>query len=159
MRDFSQKLSKLLLFTIPILIIFSLITQMQWVFVPQNLLLFLVSVLLAYVILFSVSFLFGMLCFYTLSLENMSFVYTGIISFLAGQLVPLWFFPQWGLAIVKALPFRYIYDLPMSLLVGGISGTEIWPAMAMQVGWAVLLLVLGQLAWRHVGRCVISQGG
>jgi len=158
-RDLAQKLSKLIQFTAPILIVFTLITRMQWVIAPQNLLLFLASTFFAYLILFSLNFLFGILCFYTLSLENIQSFYTGIISFLAGQLVPLWFFPQWGQRILYLLPFRYIYDLPMSICVGRINGMEILPQMGLQLFWAVALLLLGQLAWRHVGKAIISQGG
>lgn len=159
MRDFSMKLAKLLQFTLPTLLLFSLLTQLFYLPALPNLLLFLVSTLLAYGVLFSINFLFGLLCFYTLSIENISFCYTAVVSFLAGQMVPLWMFPGWAQTIVNLLPFRCIFDVPISIYIGRVSLQQGLMDMGLQAFWLAALAIWGRLAWRGVRRYVISQGG
>lgn len=159
MRDFSQKLSKLVQFTLPTLIVFQLIMRLWFVPELQNAVMFLVSLILAYGVLFSINYLFGMLCFYTLTLENISFCYTAVVSFFAGQLVPLWMFPEWAQRIVNLLPFRCIHDIPMSIFIGRMTMAESLASLALQAAWLVILWICGALAWRRVRTHVISQGG
>ena len=159
MRDTSQKISKFLQFTLPTLIIFQLIMRLFFLPTLQNAVMFALSVLLAYGVLFSINYLFGMLCFYTLSMENISFCYTAVVSFFAGQLVPLWMFPEWAQKIVNILPFRCIHDIPMSIFIGRMTTTEAAQGLALQAVWVVTLWICGSLAWRRVSSHVISQGG
>ena len=159
MRDAAQKISKLVQFTLPTLILFILITRLFFLPTLLNAALFLLSVALAYGVLFSINYLFGMLCFYTLSVENISFCYTAVVSFFAGQLVPLWMFPEWAQGIVNVLPFRCIYDVPMSIFIGRMATAEAARAIALQIVWVAILWGCGSLAWRRVRSHVISQGG
>jgi ABC-2 type transport system permease protein len=159
MRDLSQKAAKFVYFTLPALILFSLLTRLFFVPALTNFCLFLVSTVLAYMVLFSINFLFGILCFYTLSVENIAFCYTAVITFLSGQMVPLWIFPQWAQNIVNILPFRCIFDMPMSIYIGRLTVAEALKVIALQLVWGVVLWLLGGLAWRGVRKHVISQGG
>jgi ABC-2 type transport system permease protein len=115
--------------------------------------------LLAYGVLFGINFLFGLLCFYTLSIENISFCYTAVVSFLAGQMVPLWMFPQWAQTIIGLLPFRCIFDVPMSIYIGRVSVQQGLRDIGLQGFWMVALAALGTVAWAGIRRRVISQGG
>lgn len=159
MRDFSQKLAKLLQFSLPTLIIFMVAARMFFVPAPEDFVLFLISMVLAYMVLFDINYLFGLLCFVTLSVENISFCYTAVVSFLAGQLVPLWMFPEWARRIVSFLPFRCIFDVPMSIYIGRISLGEALPMMVLQLFWAAALWLCGIWAWRSIQKHIISQGG
>lgn len=158
-RDFAQKIAKFLQFTLPSLLIFSVATRLF--FRPQlfDLIFFIAALILAYGILFCVNFLFGMLCFYTLSIENIYFCYTGVILFLSGQMVPLWIFPDWARRIVEFLPFRYIFDAPMSIYIGRYAPKEALLILLVQAGWLTVLWILGALSWAHVRKAIISQGG
>lgn len=158
-RDLSQKFSKLLLVTLPALIIFLVLTKLFFAVNMLNFTLFLISGMLAYIILFAINFLFGMLCFFTLSIESISFAYTAVVSFLAGQMVPLWLFPHWALKIINLLPFRCIFDIPMSIYIGRGSTMNMIIDIGLQAFWAVLLIICGNLAWKAVRSHVISQGG
>ena len=158
-RDLGMKLSKLLQFTLPTLAVFILLTKLYYLPSLEMLLLFLVSFVLAYIILFSVNYLFGMLCFVTLAIENIYFCYTAVVCFLAGQFVPLWMFPAWAQRIVNVLPFRCIYDIPMSIYIGRISAQEALASIGLQLVWAAILWGCGALSWKAVKKYVISQGG
>ena len=159
MRDLSQKASKLIQITLPTLIIFILLTQLFFIPELYNFGLFIISVILSYGILFSINFLFGMLCFYTLSLENTQFAYTAVITFLSGQMVPLWIFPDWALRVVNVLPFRYIFDVPMSIFIGRLTFDQMLINIGYQFIWCVLLWWFGRLAWNGIRKHIISQGG
>lgn len=159
MRDFSQKLAKLVQFTLPTLILFTLLARLFFVPTAMNLVLFLLSMVLGYLVLFSINYLFGLLCFVTLSIENISFCYTAVVSFLAGQMVPLWMFPGWARRILELLPFRCIFDAPMSIYIGRVSTGEALEMIALQLFWAVALWLCGAWAWRTIRRRIISQGG
>jgi ABC-2 type transport system permease protein len=158
-RDLSQKLSKLLLVTLPSLVIFILLTRLFFVVDMTNLLLFFLSGALAYIVLFAVNFLFGMICFFTLSIESISFAYASVVSFLAGQMVPLWLFPDWAQKIINLLPFRCIFDIPMSIYIGRVATVDMIKDIGLQLFWAVTLIICGNLAWKSVRSHIISQGG
>jgi ABC-2 type transport system permease protein len=100
-----------------------------------------------------------MLAFVTLNIQNVSFAFGALISFLAGQIIPLWMFPDSLRRIVLLLPFRSIFDVPMSIYIGHLNGLQLQQAVIQQVIWVVVLLVLGQFCWRLVQRYVVSQGG
>ena len=159
MRDAAQKIARFAQFTLPTLVIFQLAMGLFYLPSPRDALLFAVSVLLAYGVLFSINYLFGMLCFYTLSVENISFCYTAVVSFFAGQLVPLWMFPDWAQAVVNVLPFRCIHDIPMSIFIGRFPAGQALRALGLQAAWLAILWACGALAWRRVRAHVVSQGG
>jgi len=159
MRDFGEKGSRLVTFLLPIALIF-LVVSGTWIWLDiASFLWLLLSVILAFIITFSINYLFGMLAFVTLNIQSISFVYGAIISFLAGQIVPLWLFPESIQRIVLLLPFRSIFDVPMSIYIGRLADAELYWAIAQQVFWAAVLLVLGQLSWRTVQKRIVSQGG
>ena len=158
-RDLAQKLAKLIQFTLPALLLFLLLTGMYYLPGPVNFLLFLISFGLAYLILFSVNYLFGLLCFVTLSVENIYFCYTAVVCFLAGQLVPLWMFPQWARRVVNLLPFRCMYDIPMSIFIGRIDLEQACRAIGLQLFWTIVLWIAGRILWKTVRKQIISQGG
>lgn len=159
MRDLGQKLAKLIQFTIPTLAVFIVAARLYYMPELTNLCLFLISMAMAYIILFSINYLFGMICFVTLSVESIYFCYTAVMCFLAGQLVPLWMFPYWAQKIVNVLPFRCIYDIPMSIYIGRVTYTEAIYNIVLQLFWAVILWLCGTLAWKLIKKHIISQGG
>ena len=159
MRDLSQKLSKLLLFTLPTLCIFILAARLFFVPEPEHVILFIISLPLAYFTLFGVDYLLGMLCFKTLSIESISFAYTALISFFAGQLIPLWMLPEWARVLVDLLPFRCIFDIPMSIYIGRYSLEEAIEAIILQAIWGTVLWLVGKFSWKSIKQNVISQGG
>lgn len=159
MRDSAQKIIKLIMFTLPTLVIFQLVMRLFYLPSTSNIVMFIISIVLAYGVLFSINYLFGMLCFYTLTLENINFCYTAVVSFFAGQLVPLWMFPGWAQRIVNVLPFRCIHDIPMSIFIGKFTTSEALRGLLLQLAWLIILWICGALAWRRVRTQIISQGG
>ncbi len=122
-------------------------------------LLFALSLVMAYFVLFSLNFLLGLV---TMLIKNTFYIvwaYRGLSDFFSGKLVPIWIFPA-GLRTVSGfMPFRCIYDIPLNIYIGALTGSECARALLFQLFWAVSLMLLGQILWRAVHRRYTVQGG
>ncbi|MHB1317591.1 MAG: ABC-2 family transporter protein, partial [Anaerolineae bacterium] len=82
-----------------------------------------------------------------------------VAQFLSGSYVPILLFPDWSQPVLNALPFRGLMDTPFRLYLGSLTGQEALVAMAHQLMWAALLVLLGRsILARGVTRMVV-QGG
>ncbi len=122
-------------------------------------LLFVVSVVLGFLVLFHSAFLLGSLSTVTLDIRSIAWAYYSMMGFFAGQMVPLWLFPQFLRSLAEVLPFQSIYYIPMSIYVGTLEGTGALRAVGLQVVWAVLLVAASRWAWTRMHRRLVVQGG
>jgi ABC-2 type transport system permease protein len=124
----------------------------------QAALAFLVSLALGYLVLFGISFLFGLLSIVTLDIRSYAWAFNSIMRLASGQLVPLWMFPPVLAAIAAALPFQAVYFVPMSIYIGARRGI-VAKALLSQAAWAVGLFIAARFLWVRVQRRVTVQGG
>jgi len=122
-------------------------------------LLFGISLVLGYLVLFHLGFLLGSLALVTLDIRSISWAYYSLVSFFAGQMVPLWLFPQFLRVLAEALPFKSVYYIPMSIYIGTFTGAAALQAIAFQAVWAVVLLLISRWAWSRVRARLVVQGG
>lgn len=121
--------------------------------------LFVVSLALGYVVLFSLNFLLGMVAIITLDIRSISWAYSSLVRFFSGQMVPLWLFPGFLGTLANVLPFRSIYAIPISIYIGKLSGVAALEALIFQSIWVVALTIGGRLAWTGVYTRLVVQGG
>lgn len=121
--------------------------------------LFGVSLLLGYLVLFHLNFLLGSLAIIILDIRSIGWAYNALVRFLAGQMVPLWLFPQFIRVLAEVLPFKSIYYIPMSIYIGKLSGVATVQAIGFQAIWLVVLLFVSRLAWSRVHTRLVVQGG
>jgi len=122
-------------------------------------LLFLLSLGLAFLVDFALNFLIGMISIYSIGARRITWVYHAVLRFFSGQMVPLWIFPPLLEQIARLLPFQALVGIPLSIYIGRLSIEEVWSALALQLFWAVALLAVGRLVWRHAHARLIVQGG
>jgi ABC-2 type transport system permease protein len=122
-------------------------------------LLFAVSVLLGFLVLFHLGFLLGTLVFVTLDVRSIAWAYYSLVSFFAGQMVPLWLFPDFLRVIAEALPFQSVYYIPISIYIGTFAGDAALRALGFQALWAIVLAVVSRWAWSRVYTRLTVQGG
>lgn len=122
-------------------------------------LLFLPSVALGFVIKFLISFMFALLCFWTVNGAGLYWAHTAVTNLFSGALVPLAFFPDWLRAIAAWAPFQGIIATPLAIYQGQVSGWELASALALQLVWIMLLWGLAQVLWRPAIRSLDIQGG
>ncbi|MFR0666761.1 MAG: ABC-2 family transporter protein [Faecalimonas umbilicata] len=120
---------------------------------------FLISVLLALVILFYVEFMVGLASFYTLSMFGMAFTKTAVLSILSGGVVPLALFPEGVARVFGLLPFAGMVSVPLNIFLGKYRLEECMGYMGLQIFWCIIMGAIAHLLYHMVIRKVIVQGG
>ncbi len=127
-----------------------------------NLVFFIGSTLLALLVNYNIDMLVATLCLYTESTWGINIVKETIVLLLSGATIPLAFFPEGFRRIIDDLPFRAVYDAPLSILLEK-NGTEtlqgILSTLAFQAIWAAVLAIAGQLFWQHAVKKITVNGG
>ena len=153
--------SQFVLAFIPTFIVVMIVTKGA-IPVGLNLVRFMVSVIFALVINFSIEMLVATLCLYTESTWGINIVKETIVLVLSGASIPLAFFPESIRNIISWLPFRAIYDIPLQVLLnkgGSDTLTGLAKMWGMQLGWCVILGLAGILFWNHAVKKITVNGG
>ena len=113
-----------------------------------NTVLFLVSTLCAWVIIFNLYYCVGLLAFWT---EN-SLAYDPLLwslyTILGGSVIPIDLFPSSIAGILRLLPFSSTLDFPAQIMLGQISNAEIALGFAMQAFWMFASTMCRNALWR-----------
>lgn len=120
---------------------------------------FVVSLLLAYVLSLLVWLPVGMLGFWTLSTAGFRFLLFSVLSFVSGQMVPLWFMPGFLRTALEWLPFQGMAFAPLSIYVGQVTGGDIVRTVTVQIVWIIILFIAVTKLWQRAQRVVTIQGG
>ncbi|HVU32918.1 MAG TPA: ABC-2 family transporter protein [Opitutaceae bacterium] len=118
------------------------------------------AMFLSALIQFTIAYCFGLLTFWFLEIQGFVILSMAIESVLGGQMFPLDLLPGWAYGIARFLPFYYQMYFPGAILTGRITTPlEVIQGLAIQAGWVVLLLGLGQLLWTRGLRRHTAVGG
>ena len=120
---------------------------------------FLASVLLAFIILFAISFIFVQAAFVTYSGYGIFVARSALQQTFSGLSAPLILFPPTLRAVSEWLPFRHTIHTPTAIYLGWLSGGAVWRALGEQLLWAIALLALGRLLLDWSLRRFEIQGG
>jgi ABC-2 type transport system permease protein len=102
---------------------------------------------------------FAYLSFLLLGIGPVVRIFDSLTFLLSGAVVPIAFFPAPLAAVIRWLPFGYLYSLPIRALLGDLAPGELGTAIAGLAGWiAVLSLALAFFSRRAVRHAVV-QGG
>jgi ABC-2 type transport system permease protein len=126
---------------------------------PRLWLLFAVSVALGIVTSFGHRFLVTLTTFWTLDYRAASQMATVVAMFFSGFAIPIVFFPDWLERFSRLLPYVGFAQIPIEILLGKLHGLDLVAALASQVAWAVVLLVLGRWVLARATHRVVVQGG
>ena len=113
----------------------------------------------AVLLLFLMSYLLGLVGFWHTSVWQLGSLLYVAIGLFSGSFIPLWFFPDWLVAVSEYLPFRLLYFAPAATYLGKIAPAEAAVLLAHQWLWVAGLLVLQRLLWLAGIRKVVVQGG
>jgi ABC-2 type transport system permease protein len=92
------------------------------------------------VLSFLFDFIIGTTCFWTMSVWGISAAKDLLILFLSGALIPLQFYPDALLGVIRYLPFAYMYNLPLTILTAGSVDIVSWAAgFGIQCAWIVAM--------------------
>ena len=124
-----------------------------------RLLVFIISFILASVIVTLCILLFHIIVIYTLDDKGVANMFVLISDILSGGVIPLPFFPKYIINIINLFPFRYIADFPLRLYVGDIPIIDGLYGIIIQLIWIIILYISGKLLMRHALSNVVIQGG
>ena len=127
-----------------------------------NLLWFVISTVFALIVNFNIEMLVATLCLYTESTWGINIVKETIVLLLSGASIPLAFFPEKLRVVVQYLPFRAVYDIPLTILLqknGSDTFEGLLPMFALQVIWIVILTAAGTLFWNYSVKKITVNGG
>ena len=156
-----ENIMSFILTFLPTFIIINILTNGS-IALGANLLFFVLSVVMALVLNFSVDMIVATICLYTESTWGINMVKECIVLLLSGASIPLAFFPAGLRNIVQYLPFRCIYDTPLSVLLqkdGYTWGTGLASSLLLQLAWCVALGVVGSVFWRISLKKITVNGG
>lgn len=124
-----------------------------------SLLLFLFSLLLAFIINWLIAVLFGMLAFSIVELDALLQVKKHLIRLLSGSIIPIWFMPVWFKNILSFLPFMYLYQMPLDIFIGKYTTQSLVKGLSVQAAWALGLYIVYIIRQKNVTRKLMIQGG
>ena len=148
-----------LLTFLPTLVIVCFITKgtipMGW-----NLLYFLIAFVFSIIINYNIDFIVGTICLYTESIWGINIMKQMIVSLLSGAMIPLAFFPEKLAGVVNCLPFKAIYDTPLTLLMTGNPDINtVITKLGGSLFWVIAISLLSSLFWRISIKQVTVNGG
>ena len=158
-RSTGEMFFRVIVIALPAMLLGYFLFDLQLPETLQTTFLFVVTLLLGYLVNFHLDFLLGSLGLVTLEVHTIAWVFGAMARFFSGQLVPLWLFPGVLGLLANILPFRAVVSTPLSVYAGVLKGSAILQALAFQLVWLSLLLIVSRWLWGHVQARLVSQGG
>ena len=157
--NLGNALFKLIFHFVPAMIVAIIFFRIESPVSVCSFFLFLLSSVLGYGVLWSLSFLFQMFSFWLLNVWAIMTIKNVFINVLSGSMIPLWFMPDIVRKIIGFTPFDSIYFTPVQIYLGNITGPEMAIGFVKQLIWISGLLVLGFMLWNKGKKKLVVQGG
>lgn len=160
-QELGGKLLQLLIVFLPITVgveAYRWITNGVLMLNVPALLLFVLSLLLAYGINFFFNVVYGFLAFYLKNLWGTDIIKGVIVGFLSGATVPLAFMGAFG-DVLGYLPFASLSYTPVMIYMGMYSVKEILFYMSLQFLWLAVFVITSKLVLRSAMKRLVVHGG
>ena len=157
--NMGQTAFKLIFHFIPALIVSVLIVGIKAPASFPMLVMFAVSALLGYGVLWSISFAVQMCAFWLINVWSIVTIKNVFINVLSGSMFPLWFMPEWMEGVLAFTPFSSIYFTPVQIYLGELGYAEIAQKCLIQIVWIVLIYLIGNIMWERGKKKLVVQGG
>lgn len=125
----------------------------------SNMVCYLISCVMSFLIYVMFDFCFGMIAFFTTYIFGLLLVKGALLGFLMGQLIPISFFPVAVQRVFDFLPFSSMVYTPVMIYLGKYDSAQLMFVMLRQAAWIVILYALGSLIWRQVTKRLVVLGG
>ena len=136
--------------TIPIALIF--VWFRRYITLPNDSMTYLwsfVSLFMAALIQFFISYALSMMAFWILEISTIIFIVYSFEYFLGGQMFPVDIMPPAIQAVMKWLPFYYELFCPIAIFLERLKGAELYQALVIQAGWVLATWAAARLMWRR----------
>jgi len=158
----ARRLSSAVLRCFPILIVGFLLPYPYKLQLPPDimqLLMFVLSSILALLVVMSFSMFIYISTFYTMSPRGALIISAAFADFMGGHIIPLPFFPDGFRQIAMLLPFAAMQNMPLRIYSGNIAGVDAVIGILFQICWFAVLFLLGKIWMKKTLKKVVIQGG
>jgi ABC-2 type transport system permease protein len=124
-----------------------------------QLLAYLVSLILGFVIGFFFEVCIGCIGFWMLEVTSILYIITTVTFFVSGQMFPLDLLPGGWSTFLKALPFQYLAYFPTMVFLNKITGPELVTGLLIGLGWAVSCIIVARFLFRQGLKRYSAFGG
>lgn len=115
--------------------------------------------LLAFVILFLIAALFGLIAFWMMTAFALEWLLQAALLIFSGTFLPLWFLPEGFATIVAHLPFAWVGYYPSAVYLGKLDMVTSWTYLGLGLVWATALALAVAWLWRRAALRITVQGG
>lgn len=136
-----------------------LLTDLSAYLFPARILLFVLSLALAFLLKFCLAYLGGLLCFFTSNGYGVVYLRQVITDIFSGAMLPLSFYPLWFQKVAEVLPFQASVYLPTQVFLGRVEGRDLLTTLLLQAFWVAVLWIGARFCFRLAVRKVTIQGG
>lgn len=161
-RSTANRLSRAVLRCFPILIVAAFLPQPYGIAAPASLhhfILFLITLVLGLAVTVSFSMLIYVLTFFTISPQGLRILFTSMVEFFAGAIIPLPFFPEKVQKIMELLPFASMQNVALRIYSGSMTNSQMQKAIVLQVFWLITITLVGKLLCGLAVKRITVQGG
>lgn len=149
----------LIALVLPVIAVIGMIYGIQPPASVAHAMLFLAFWLLSFSVFFLLAAAIGLLSFWIMDASSLEWFLQGIMSFLSGSIVPLWFFPSALASIARFLPFAWISYYPAAVYLGKLDLFDAGLMLVVGMGWALVLAGAVGLLWSRARHRIVVQGG
>jgi ABC-2 type transport system permease protein len=122
-------------------------------------LVYILSLLLAFVVGFYFEACIGMVGFWLLDVTSLLYIVNTLNYFISGHMFPIDLLPDPWVRVLKWLPFQYMAYFPAAVFLGKIRGPDLWYGLLGEAAWALLLMLLARTLFRIGLRRYSAYGG
>ncbi len=120
--------------------------------------LFLLSLFLAHVLYYILSYLMSILAFWSRETMGPRFLFEWFLEFASGAYFPLSILPSFFLVVLHALPFVYLLYLPLMVYLGKLSVEQNAGILVAQLLWIGVAGMLTATVWKKGLRRYAGEG-
>jgi ABC-2 type transport system permease protein len=153
-----EKSLRLLIVTPIVVIVLIATPNAAVVLTPLNILAFTVSVIGAWLILFFVDYLIGMLAFWTTQTSAFIVAFDSIRIVLTGIIAPLAMFPQAVQDVLRWTPFPYMLNFSVDIAMGRLTPEAMLFGFVVQWAWVAIVIAAMRAVWRLAIRSYSAVG-
>jgi ABC-2 type transport system permease protein len=158
---------------IPLLVTAVFIFKINILTNTLRILIFSISVLLSFFIVYIFEFLIGLTSFWTTQIFGVSLLKSSLVNILSGLTVPLSFYPDILRGFLLNLPFQAMYYIPVSIYLDLPYESNLLQKFLLSIGlrnkaldlileqlfWVIVVAFVTALCWQVAKKRLVIQGG
>lgn len=124
-----------------------------------NIIILLISSIFAYILYFLIFMILSLLAFWLYEISSWFYTTIYLIEFLAGVVIPLSVLPKALQNVVNYLPFKYMINFPINVMVINMSNIEKISGILFQLIWVMIFYIILKVEWHFGIKRYEANGG